>query len=179
MRKGCYTIDDLKANSTRDPSTHCWHWNGAKCGNGTPRMYTLDLRTMEKKMVSGPKAAWMIAFGRVPYGTPYRGCLCTDCVNPAHLKEARGGQREIGAYIAARGTRKGRHVVACRESAALGWAAQGIEVTPAEKVFAIRAAPASVTARALAAQLGMKMSTVCRIRRGESHKHLLPLSEAA
>lgn len=172
MKRGIASIADVRARCDQDPVTHCWHWNGGRSGDGVPRIHTLDYRDLEKRSLSGPLALWMIAHGTVPRGLPFRRCVCRDCMNPAHLLLARS-KKEIGAYIAKVGARKGTSVDKRRANLLLANAAAGIVPTPADVVLAIRSAPSSTTSKALAAQHGMAHQTVSRIRRGDSHKHLL------
>lgn len=164
------TVDDLRARSERRPGDLCWHWLGAKASDGTPRMWTLDYDYGEKRTVSGPKAVWHISHGAGTRGRlVYRGCVCTDCVNPAHMRLALT-KAEIGQHIRRNGARKG--VTEARQrNIEKAWAATGLKVTPPEVVIAIRAD--SGTLAALGKKYGMSPKTVSRIRRGDSHRHLL------
>lgn len=171
------TIAKLRERCTVDPLTHCWHWQGAK-SNGQPRIWAFDHATGDKRAMSGPKAAWNIAFGRAPRGLAYRACLCDSCLNPAHLREARS-KAEIGEHIRRAGTRKGTAYPARMANLARARAALGITPTPAAVVLAIRAAPQDVSNVELSKEFGLLHQTISRIRRGESHRHLLALEAAA
>lgn len=171
------TVAELRERCDVDPVTHCWHWRGAT-SNGSPRIWAFDHRLGDKRTMTGALAVWNIAFGRAPRTMAFRGCVSRTCLNPAHLREA-GTKAEIGQHIRRTGALKGLHLEVRRANVARAHEACGIVPTPAAIVLAIRAAPAKVTAVALAAQYGMAHQTVGRIRRGESHRHLLPVQEAA
>jgi len=164
------TIEDLKSRSVRDPVTHCWHWQGAFSA-GNPRIWTLDHERIEKRSMSGPKAVWNIAHGKPPMDRlVFRACGCKECVNPAHLKTAKD-KAEIGEHIRRAGFRKGTATEARRANALKAIEAMGIVPTAPDVVIAVRAATG--TGIAIAAQFGLSHQTVSKIRRGESHKHLL------
>lgn len=98
-RRGFATIEDLKRRSVVDPVTHCWHWQGAKAvTDGIPRIHAFDHQRGEKRTMSGPRAVWNIAHNESPRALVYRGCQTTDCVNPAHHRQA-WTAAEIGQHI--------------------------------------------------------------------------------
>lgn len=174
MKRGhITTIEALRQRCVIDPVTRCWLWQGAST-KGQPRIYALDLATLDKKVLPGTRAAWMIAHGEaIPPGRIiFRTCGCVGCVNPVHLRMARS-LAEVGANIRGSGRWKGTHVEARRESLRKARAAGGWKVTPPEIVRAVRLAPKSVTGIELAAVLGISESIVSRIRRGETHKGVM------
>ena len=160
-------MGDLRRKSVIDPQPNgCWHWQGAKsCVDGTPRIWTLDYERLEKRVISGPKAVWMISHEAKPNGMVYRRCGCIDCVNPVHHSVARD-LAEIGVHISRSGRRKGTHMEQRRAAAANGRAAQGQRVIPDSVVIEIRNADASITSAELAAVHKVDHSHVCEIRRG-------------
>lgn len=178
MKKGIFTIEDLRERSTidpldRNPYDPCWHFTGSKSRDKTPRIHTLDHDRIEKRVMSGPKAVWNIAKGEGPGDKlVYRTCCCHDCVNPWHHALA-NDKAEIGAYIAQAGFRKGTAIESRRANARKGWAAQGITPASPAVVLACRAAPASVTSTALGLLHGLDRTTVSAIRRLKSHKHVV------
>lgn len=175
MSRGILTVDALRARCTIDHATHCWLWQGALSTDGVPRLHTLDYDRGEKRTMSGPKAAWYIANGtRLPEWAQlvYRGCLHDQCLNPVHLRLARD-RVDIGLHIRLNGKRKGTHMEQRRANVAKAQIASGHAPTPAEVVTAIRLAPKDVSSLQLSRQHGIAHQTVSRIRRGESHRHLL------
>lgn len=164
-------VSDLEARSLRDAATHCWHWQGAKATDGTPRIWTFDHERGEKRAMSGPKAVWNIAHQAAPRAgwLVFRRCVTLDCVNPSHMAQARD-KREIGAHVARSGARKGKFAEQARANALKASAAAGIVYTPPEIVRAIRAEGSGPTNLALSERYGIGHSTVSRIRRGESHR---------
>lgn len=169
MKRGMITVADLRARSSVDPVTGCWHWLGAKAIDGTPRIWTVDHERADKRSMSGPKAVWNIAHQKAPLSgyLIYRRCVTCDCVNPVHMAEAKD-KAAIGIHISRNGARKGTNVEQRRANASKGRIARGIVDTPADVVLTLRAAPASVSNTTLAAQLGMSDSTVSSIRRGRT-----------
>lgn len=164
----------LKARCTVDPATHCWLWTGATNGKWhLPAIWAFDHARGEKRTMTGPLAAWNIAFGEAPRAghLVFRGCCKSLCLNPAHLRLARS-KAEIGAHQRLAGSRKGAHVHIRRENMRAAWQATGTLPTPPEVVRHIRSADASTTGRALAAQFGIAQTTVSRIRLGQSHKRV-------
>ena len=178
-RRGIATIADVKARCIVDPLTGCWHWQGARsCAKGgkpaLPTMHTFDPRRGEKRVMSGPLAVWCIAHGEAPNAPlVYRGCGCDDCLNPVHLRLARS-HAEIGLHQRRSGSRKGKNTEQRRANMAKGRQTRGIVETPAEVVLAIRAAPETVTGRALARLHGVSESTVSKIRLGRSRVDVAP-----
>lgn len=171
--RGVLTVDDLRARSQVDPVTGCWHWQGAKSAC-TPRIHTFDYAAGDKRVMSGPAAVWNIAHGDSPGRyIVFRRCLCHDCVNPVHMGRARD-RAEIGLHIARSGKRQGTAVEARRANIAKAHEARGIVPTPADVVLAIRSEGDDPTNLALAAKYGLRHTTISRIRRGDSHRHLLP-----
>lgn len=167
------TLDDLRRRCIVDPVTRCWHWQGAADSDGSPRIHTLDYARAEKRTMSGPLAAFQIAHQRAPiHGWRiYRCCGTRDCLSPQHLSEVRS-TAEMGRRIADSGRRKGIPASPAKlAAAARGRAAQGYTDTPRDVVLQIRAAPAEVTNRSLAAQFGLSEQRASKIRRGESHKN--------
>lgn len=169
----CRTLDDVRERCRVDEQTGCWHWLGAVTANGTPRMYAVDLDRGDKRVMPAHRAVWMIWTNGLPGPRLiYRTCFVHDCVNPAHLNTA-ASRAEIGARLRASGKRKGTSLEQRRASVAKAMLASGITPTAEHVVRAIRAEPAETTCTKLAARYGMAVQTVSRIRRGESHRHLL------
>lgn len=175
------TIEELKARCDVDPTTGCWHWRGALTGkNRLPAIHAYDHALGDKRTMSGPRAVWNIAHGEAPRlgWLVFRRCVNHICLNPVHLGQARS-RKEIGEHVRLSHVFRGTNIEANRKNLTLAWAARGIEVTPADVVREIRAADASVPGIALAARFGILPQTVSRIRRGKSHRYLLPQQEAA
>jgi hypothetical protein len=172
------TITDLKARCIVDQATHCWNWQGAMVSPGMPGIYAFDHATGDKHTMTGTKAAWNIAHGRAPLKgwLVARCCGGRLCLNPAHLREFRN-RAELGQHIRRSGRLIGNSTEQRRASIRLAYAAQGMVETPAAIVLAIRAAPAGVTSTALAAVHGLGLSTICRIRRGASHRMVGAVAE--
>ncbi len=170
--RGVLRIADLYARSERRPGSDCWHWRGAMASDSTsPRIWTFDHDRGDKRCLSGPRAVWNIAHQAGLRGKlAFMRCVNSSCVNPVHVGSA-WTKAEIGAHIALNGKRKGTHTEARRLNASKGWAANCITPTPAATVLRVRAMTGTSTAIALA--LGMTHQTVSRIRRGDSHRHLL------
>lgn len=166
------TVEALRERCVVDPVTRCWHWQGA-ITRWQPRIYALDLATMEKTVMPGPRAAWMIAHGEpIPPGRIiFRACGCSDCVNPVHLRMARS-LAEVGANIRGSGRRKGLQFAGRLASLAKAREAAGQRDTPPEVVRAVRQAPTSMTGKELSATFGISTSAVSRIRRGETHREV-------
>lgn len=164
------TIDDIKRRSTRAPGDLCWHWQGAKATDGTPRIWTFDHDRCEKRAISGPKAIWNIAQQCGTRGLwAARVCVCTDCVNPAHIKLFTS-KAELGAHIRLNGARKGKHTDTWTASLRKAWEASGVYPTPPEVVRQIRSETG--TLREIGDRHGLSFKTVGRIRRGDSHKQV-------
>lgn len=172
--RGFFTIEDVRLNCRIDPATHCWHWLGAKCADGVPRIWTVDHERIEKRSMSGPKGLWNIAHGQAPRKgwLVFRSCMCTDCMNPAHLSQA-ASKADIGLHIRRCGNRKGTALEARRANALLAQAASGIVVTPPDVVRAIRACDRSTSNSSIARTYGLSNQTVGKIRRGESHRSVV------
>jgi hypothetical protein len=169
--RGMGSVQALKSRCIIDPVTHCWQWQGAFSA-GEPRLWAFDHALGDKRVMTGPAAAWNIAHDApVPRGKMvFRGCMNRVCLNPAHLRLARS-LAEVGEHQRRAGTRKGRPRTPAQAAANQRMRdARGLPQTPPEIVRAIRAAPAGITNVALAAQHGVAHQTVSRIRRGESHR---------
>lgn len=173
------TINDLRIRSNIDPTTGCWHFTGSLSRDGVPRIHTLDYERDEKRVMSGPKAVWNIAHCCAPRAgwLVFRRCVTADCVNPVHMGQA-ASRKEIGAHIRLNGARKGVAVEQRQANLIKARAAAGIVPTSEPIVISIRAADTDITSRALSKLHGIAEQTVSRIRRGQSHRHLLPTIEA-
>jgi hypothetical protein len=167
LRRGIARIDDLRARSVVDLTTGCWHWQGAKGTDGTPRMWVYDPDYGDKRTVSGPRGVFLIAHNRAPRGLAYRCCGSSGCVNWMHVYEA-FSRVVIGMHTQRAGRWKGTHLEQRRANLQRARAARGIVATPDTHVLTIRAAGGEVTNRALANALGMRESTVSSIRLGKS-----------
>jgi hypothetical protein len=169
------TLADLKARCIVDAITHCWIWQGGKT-RGKPSIYTIDYAKQTKCVMSGPRAAWQIAHECAPSrgAKVYRTCTNELCVNPAHLRQLFGGQKAMAAHLAATGTLKGQgRFTPGRQAALLKARAVRNRDVPDSVVLAIRAAPASVSALALAGIHGVHHSTAARIRNGETRTNVV------
>ena len=174
--RGVLDVASLKARCSVDPRTHCWLWQRAVDDRGHPRIHTIDYARQTKRVQSGPRAAWQIAHQAElePWALVFRACGVRLCLNPAHLRLA-NCKRDISAHHQRAGFLCGRGDPADNLAAARkGWAAQGRAETPEAVVREIRAAPQTVTGRALAWKFALHEQTVSRIRRGESHKWVTP-----
>lgn len=170
---------DLYERSERRPGSSCWWWLEGT-SNGHAQLWALDFDSGEKKAIRGCRAAWYIGSGGAKLGerVAYMRCMNKLCVNPAHA--AAGTRQEMGAHIAKRGDLRGKFTHQRRVNLVAARAASGIVDTPPEVVLAIRAVPRSeATNTQLAARFGLTHQTVAKIRRGESHRHLMPMAEAA
>ena len=177
--RGLLTIEQLKARCTVDPATHCWLWQGAT-SNGVPRIHTLDYGRAEKRVMSGPLAAWHIAYNAPPRPgcLVFRGCQHVLCLNPVHLRQARD-RAEIGLHIRRLGSRIGTALESRRANILRAHAANGVRVTPPEKVLAVRAADLAMTSRAVAAMVGLGYSVTCAIRTGKTRSSVVAKSTRA
>lgn len=169
MKRGVSTVADLRARSVVDAVTHCWHWDGAKV-KGHPRIWTLDLDAMDKRVMSGPRAVWFIAHGTPLHGlVAYMGCWTLDCVCPVHAR--RGTRAEVNAAVARAGLLPDRRGdVALVAAAARARAAAGHVDTPVEVVRAVRKAAGTASGRALAARFGLSQTVAQRILRGQTYR---------
>lgn len=166
------TTEELRARCETDPATHCWLWSGAyNKRSGMPIIWAFDYDRVEKRAMTGTRAAWSLAFGESPRNGAlvYRSCCRATCVNPAHLRLA-DTRAEIGRHIRLSGTRKGTPRESWCKSLPSAWAASGVQITPPDLVRKVREAGPEVTGRSLASEYGLTESVVSRIRRGESHK---------
>jgi hypothetical protein len=180
-RRGVATIADLRARSIVDPITHCWIWQAAKI-KGSPRIWTLHLDDMEKRVLSGPRATWYIAHGtNLGSRVAYMACWNPACVCPVHVR-ACNSHSELNRLAGKGGVfkRSGAAFAANVANAAKARAAAGHRDTPPEVVQAVRqAAGPGTTQRAIARSLNLSNTVVSRILRGETHRHLLPASAGA
>ena len=128
--------------------------------------------------MSGPKGLWNIAHGQAPRKgwLVFRSCVCADCMNPAHLSQART-KRDIFEHIARSGRWKGASTEQRRANVRLAQQANGVVPTPEPIVRAIRAADPAISNQALAEIYGLSRTTVSGIRLGKSHRHLLEAAE--
>lgn len=174
LPRGVLTLDALRARCAIDPVSHCWNWLGG-LSNGYPRVHTLDYARMEKRAMNGPAAAWSIAHGEALPAWPaqvFRGCGNRLCLNPAHLRLAER-KADVGEHQRRAGYLVGTATEARRANVLRASAASGKVATAPDVVLAIRAEDRATTSSALAARFSMAVQTVSRIRRGESHRHLL------
>lgn len=177
LSRGVLRIVDLYSHSERREGSTCWWWLGAMEGSRA-RIWTVCHDQVTKRVMNGSRAVWNIAHGRGPgTGLAYMRCMNKACVNPQHaaLAESRVA---MGKVTAAAGSMRGKHHAQRRASAAAGWAAQGMTVTPPEVVRAVRLATGNNLQ--IAKQCGCSHQVVSRILRGESHRQVgLELAEAA
>ena len=176
LPRGIATVEALRLHCDIDPETHCWLWNGALSTDGVPRIHTFDHERGEKRLMSGPKAAWNISRGEAPPSWAplvYRTCMRSRCLCPVHLKTARD-KAEICAHVSRMGIRKGTNLEQRTAARLKGLAAQGLVPTSPEIVLAIRAADPAIRTRSLARLHGVSDSVASAIRTGKTHRHLLP-----
>ena len=168
-KRGTTRIVDLYARSERRPGSDCWIWQGATSDDGaSPRIWTFDHDRGDKRVMTGPRAAWNIANGAGPGGRlAYMHCCNSLCVNPAHVRLA-ANRAEIGARIRVSGSRKGQCSTQRRAGLEKAWSARGIVVTSPEVVRAVRAAVG--TNIAIAARYGIGHRVVSTIRLRKSHR---------
>lgn len=167
--RGLLSVAAVKARCEVDGATHCWLWQGARCSNGMPQIWSLDYARAEKRAQAGPVAVWQMAHDRaLPVGKMvFRGCGRKLCLNPVHLRLA-GSRAELMGHVARAGHLKGRGVEQHRAALVKAREAAGIVSTPAALVRQIVAAPRTVTNVALAARLGVSIWTVSNIRLGKT-----------
>lgn len=169
MKRGVATIDHLRERSKVDPTTRCWHWDGAKI-KGHARIWTLDLDRGEKGVMSGARAVWYIAHGQALRGfTAWMGCWTADCVCPVHVR--RGTRAEMNAAMGRAGV-LASSTTDKRRAAAQARAAAGITDTPDAVVREVLAAAGTVTNKALGLRLGVAPQIVGRIINGRSFARL-------
>lgn len=178
-RRGVATIEDLRARSIIDPTTRCWHWQGAKI-HGTPRIWTLHLDRMDKGVLSGPRAVWYIAHGTQLHSRiAYMACWTKGCVCPVHVRAAENKTvlnrvaAQAGVFIKSPAARESNV-----ENLRKARRARCVVDTPAETVLAVRAAAGATTQKQIAADFGLTKTIVSRIIRGETFRHLLAGQEA-
>ena len=172
VRRGIGSVADLRARSVIDPNTRCWIYQGSLV-KGKPRIWTLNLDTLEKGVLSGPRAVWYIAHGtRLGERVAYMSCMNGACVCPVHVRA--GARGDVNTIMARGGVyrRSEAAKVANRRNAARARAARGVVDTPEHLVMAVRAAAGTTTQAALARQLGLARSVVSRIVRGVNHRHI-------
>ena len=169
MKRGVLTVEALKERCKVNPVTHCWDWQGAMSEN-QPRVWTLDYERICKRVMSGPLAAWHIAYQAPPRAgcLVFRGCMNAKCLNPAHLREA-ANKTEIGLHIRRLGSRIGTALESRRANIAKAHVANGMNVTPREKVLAVRAADPALNNTQVGAMLGLSHQVVGAIRTGKRH----------
>lgn len=165
------TLSEVLAKCRIDNVTRCWVWHGAGAKDGVVHIHAIDHARKTKRTMSGPTAVWNIAHGEAPPAgyVPYRWCGNRLCVNPVHLRLARG-QAEVMHRMACSGRLKGTHLEQRRAAARRGHAAQGMRITPDEVVRQILAAQGNNCA--VARRYGVHHSVVSRIRLGQTHKAL-------
>lgn len=173
VRRGVATINDLRARSVIDTATRCWHWQCAKI-KGAPRIWTLHLDEVEKRVLSGPRAVWYIAHGtRLGSRVAYMACWNKDCVCPVHVRAGQKGEVNHLAALAGVYRRSDAARAANVVNAAKARAARNAVDTPADVVLAIRAAAGSTTQVEIGRSLGISKTVVSRILRGQTFRHLL------
>ncbi len=172
VRRGVATIDDLRARSVLNQSTRCWHWQGAKI-KGAPRIWTLHLDDMEKRVLSGPRAVWYIAHGTtLGNRVAYMACWNKDCVCPVHVRSCQKSEFNHVAALAGVFNKTPAARAACLVNAAKARAARNAVDTPAETVLAVRAAAGTASQTEIARSMGISKTVVSRILRGETFRHL-------
>jgi len=172
------TIEDLRARSIVDPNTRCWIWQGAQI-KGSPRIWTLHLDDVEKRVLSGPRATWYIAHGtQLGSRIAYMSCWNPACVCPVHVR-ACASQAELNRLGALGGIFKRSEAARAANvrNCAKGRAAAGHRDTPPEVVLAVAAAIGSTTQREIARRMGLSRTVVSRIARGQNFRHLLAQPE--
>jgi hypothetical protein len=146
--------------------TGCWNWQAAFTtrSRAVPLFHFPGSR-QNRRTMAAYKAAWLLSGREVPAGHwVYRKCLNHRCVNPEHC--ATGTPKELGAFIAALGTRKNvtRRVAANMRNGAKS-------ATPLDVVRKIEAMLADGRLRAeIAAEVGVSKDTVTAVRH-KRHPH--------
>lgn len=101
MSRGIRTVSDLRGRCRVDdeasPATACWHWRGARDGNGTPSMWLPALR----RRVTLGTAACYLRLGREPLAGEVWHCTCDTkgCANPWHRKAGNRSSQMLAAQL--------------------------------------------------------------------------------
>lgn len=132
----------------------CWLWRGAKCGHG----YGAIRAHRQRHNVQAHRVSYEMAHGPIPEGLHVlHRCDTPACVNPAHL--FLGTHQQNMDDMAAKGRR-----------GALRGEAQGNAKLTDELVRQIRAANGYQDDIGL--RFGVSQTTVWRIKRGHSWRHV-------
>lgn len=170
-KRGILRVQDLYARSERRPGSSCWWWLGATSHDGNrcdgPRIWTIDHRRAEKRVMSGPAAVYNIAFKSAPPDghKAYMRCMNVMCVNPQCVTT--GTMRQLCEAMAASGKLKGCVPIE-KKKASMAKARQvrGIKDTPADLVLQVLSAPEGEATKDVAQRLGLSAFVASRIRRG-------------
>ncbi|KZK32025.1 hypothetical protein A4F85_04740 [Delftia sp. GW456-R20] len=157
------TIEEIKGRCVITEDGH-WLWRGSVRPDGRPNIYAPDHTRQNGGMTTqaGPRAIWHITTGKAIPTThrAYVVCPHPTCCNPECIRcttERLRGQfaRRIGRH---KGTPK--HIAANRAINV-----KRAKLT-AEQVLYVQSSPK--TGVALAAELGVSMTTVSKCRRGQN-----------
>lgn len=128
-----------------DKTGDCWLWTGGKVKDGYGQM------SVDRRLVLVHRYSYALRVGPIPAGLHVlHSCDTPSCVNPAHLRTGTAKQNKLDAV------HRGRH--AAGEN-------HGRAKFPAAIVRQARNSTGPL--RETAQRLGMSLSTVSRIRRGE------------
>jgi hypothetical protein len=164
------SIEEMRGRCHVCKDTGCWLWRGAFVADMAgqkvyPRIYTAnytkDPSGATKSVQPGGRAAWH-AYTCKPIPAKHRvfkTCKETMCINPAHSQCIPTAQR--GAKIAELGLWKNS---AKRIESRQRYGRKQSRITP-EILQMLLTSPATSTA--LAKELGLAKSTVCKARKGE------------
>lgn len=173
MIAGIRSLEDLRIRCRIDEVTACWNWGmavqtygGQRAGE--PRVWLAS----ENRCVNGKRAALILAGrapkrGQVTYGT----CTNWRCVNPEHIEA--GTHAERGAFQAASGRLQNNPA---RIAAITRNSRTRSRIT---EELAQWARESDQTCADVAAALGVGLSVVSRIRRGEAWRSTVALGAAA
>lgn len=157
---GIRTLNDLRDRCRIDDEIGCWIWAGA-AENNCPKVWCLDPDRQKRRVMSGPRSAWVLA-GR---GSPgkllvyHSACTNSLCVNPAHL--AIGTRAEAGARLREQGHLRGLpHRSAINRRNASGQS----KYTPELKAEILASDEPNTH---IGERLGIHHNTVSLIRRGQ------------
>lgn len=156
------TLQDIQGRCVITEDGH-WIWRGSLRPDGRANIYAPDY-THDGRMAvqSGPRAVWHCNTGKpIPAGwRAYGTCDEQACCNPAHVRCST--EADLGAWIARRGTLKGKTV------RILANRATGRRIAKLSPALIAEIQASAESGVRLAKRLGLSTSTVSKARRGES-----------
>lgn len=155
---GVRSIEDIRLRCWIDDVTKCWHWKLAPSGNGAPSLWVPDLR---KRTTLGV-AICFLTTGKPPKPGEvwHPTCSTPNCANPGHRKRGNRSSQMLAAKLQLTPEQRARYAVAGNERSRI----------PAESAAAIRADDRTLAE--IAAEHGVHLSHISRIRRSEARKPL-------